>query len=122
MRIQQKQAQDDSGRVRVWRDGELVCEYDGPVGYSDQTQTYWKMGIYRKTPAKGETQAMRYRNLKITEGLAVPTAPDHGTDGGGGGGGWTPPEPEPEIKTVNIHIEAPDGVQVEVWVNDERSN
>jgi hypothetical protein len=105
--------------VRLWRDGELVCDYDGPVGYDDQTQTYWKQGVYRKKPDRGETIAMRYRGLKITEGLPVPTAPDHGGSGGGGGGG---PTPEPETKTVNIHIEAPDGVQVEVWVNDERSN
>jgi hypothetical protein len=118
MRLQQKQAQDGSGRVRLWRDGELLCEYDGPVGYSDQTQTYWKQGVYRKKPDRGETVAMRFRNLKITEGLAVPTPPDYGSGGGGGGGGWTPP-PEGETKTVYVNISAPEGVEIAVSVNDE---
>jgi hypothetical protein len=115
MRLQQQQG--TPGKVRLWRDGELVCEYDGNVGYTDQTQTYWKQGIYRKRPDRGETLAMRYRNVKITEGLPVPSAPDHGGSGGGGGS----PTPEPGTKTVNVHIEVPDGVEVEVWINDERA-
>ncbi len=116
MRLQQAQAQDGSGRVRLWRDGELVCEYDGPVGYSDQTQTYWKQGIYRKRPDGGETLAMRYRNVRITEGLPVPSAPDHG---GGGGGGGTDPAPNPgEDKLVTINVDVPEGVKVEVYVNE----
>lgn len=116
MRLQQKQAQDGSGRVRLWRDGELVCEYDGPVGYSDQTQTYWKQGIYRKRPDRNETLVMHYKNLKITEGLPVPSAPNHGT--GGGGGGSTPP-PTSGTKIVRVAIDAPDGVEIQVSVNDE---
>jgi hypothetical protein len=115
MRLQQQQG--TPGKVRLWRDGELVCEYDGNVGYTDQVQTYWKQGIYRKRPDRGETLAMRYRNVKITEGLPVPSAPDHGGSGGGGGS----PTPEPGTKTVNVHIEVPDGVEVEVWINDERA-
>lgn len=114
MRLQQKQAQDGSGRVRLWRDGELVCEYDGPVGYSDQTQTYWKQGIYRKRPDRGETMVMRYRNLKITEGLAVPTAPDHG--------GTNPepgPTPEPDVRVVTLNIDMPDDVAIKIYINDE---
>ena len=91
----------------------MVCEYDGPVGYADQTQTYWKQGIYRKRPDRGETLAMRYRNLKITEGLAVPTAPDHsGTNPEPG------PTPEPDAKIVQVTIDVPKGVIVEVEINE----
>jgi hypothetical protein len=111
MRLQQQQG--TPGKVRLWRDGVLVCEYDGDVGYTDQTQTYWKQGIYRKRPDGGETVAMWYRGLKITEGLQVPSEPNHGPIDGGSGPG---PTPEPETKVVRITIDQPAGVHVEVEI------
>jgi hypothetical protein len=71
MRIEVKMAQ-TNGLLIVWRDGERIINYKGNVGYSDQTKTYWKMGIYRSSPPGGETLAVRYRKVKFTQGLTLP--------------------------------------------------
>jgi hypothetical protein len=114
MRLQQEQRQDGQGKVVLYRDGVKVCDFRGDVGYSDQTQTYWKQGVYRKRPDRNETVAMWFRNLKITEGLPVPSDPNHG-----GGGGGVDPTPEPEDKVVNVVIDVPAGVVVNVEINEE---
>jgi hypothetical protein len=48
------------GVARMWRDGKLVAEYHGPIGYRDKRGPYFKFGIYR-APAPGrEPMAARY--------------------------------------------------------------
>lgn len=63
-------ASDGPGWADIWRNGELIVNYDGPLGYTDQTHTYWKQGIYRATAP--ETVAVQYKDLKITVGAVVP--------------------------------------------------
>ena len=85
----------NGGVVMLWRDGELVCDYHGPVGYTDQVATYFKMGVYRKLPARGETVAAHFKNFKMVQGLQLPSPPeDSGGGGGGGGGGDRPDRPD----------------------------
>ena len=50
------------GFLKIWRDGELLVNYTGPVGYGNEI--YWKMGIYRYESS--ETLAVTYRNFDIS--------------------------------------------------------
>ncbi len=52
----------DTGVVRVWRDGTQIVDYDGPLGYG--YGAYWKAGIYRRQTS--ETIAANYRDLFVT--------------------------------------------------------
>ena len=45
MQIDMKLSNDSTGYLHVWRDGVEIVNYNGPIGYGDQT--YWKEGIYR---------------------------------------------------------------------------
>jgi hypothetical protein len=106
----------NGGTLILWRNGEEQFSYHGPVGYSDQTNTYWKMGVYRKRPPGGETVAVRVRNWKMKQGEVLPYPPQ---ESGGGGGGIDPgPEPEPDTKTVYVTVEAPEGVEIKVEINE----
>jgi hypothetical protein len=51
------------GMVNVARDGVVVANYVGPLGYNDEKPPYFKVGIYRETQA--DTQARRYRKLHL---------------------------------------------------------
>jgi hypothetical protein len=53
------------GTAVVRRDGNEIANYEGPLGYNDEKPPYLKIGIYRATEA--DTQARRYRALKITK-------------------------------------------------------
>jgi Ca2+-binding RTX toxin-like protein len=54
----------NTGSVDLWFNGQHVVDYNGPLGYSAQTDTYWRQGIYRHDPSGAtETQAMQVRNL-----------------------------------------------------------
>ncbi|WP_395672242.1 heparin lyase I family protein [Phenylobacterium sp.] len=64
---------DGQGLIKVWRDGDLLVNYTGGVGYNDAVGPYWKMGIYRE--ASPETLAINYRNFDITEGGATTQPP-----------------------------------------------
>ncbi len=64
---------DGDGLIKVWRDGDLLVDYKGGVGYNDVVGPYWKMGIYRE--ASPETLAMNYRNFNIAEGGATTQPP-----------------------------------------------
>ena len=62
-----------SGHLEVVRDGAVLYDYSGPLGYTSQSSVYWKEGIYRASAA--ETIAVDYKNLAITTGAdAVSTA------------------------------------------------
>ena len=50
-----------SGFLKIWRDGDLLVNYKGPVGYGDDV--YWKMGIYRDE--FDERFAVKYTNISI---------------------------------------------------------
>ena len=52
------------GALKVWRDGEQIVDYAGPLGYDNGV--YWKQGIYRS--ASAEVIAVTYRNLVIETG------------------------------------------------------
>ena len=55
-------AGDASGHLEVWRDGERIVDYTGPIGYGEGV--YWKLGLYRHSAP--ETIAMNVRNLFVT--------------------------------------------------------
>jgi hypothetical protein len=52
------------GHLDVWRDGVQIVNYDGEVGYGDQSTAYWREGIYRKSAP--ETIAINYKDLSIS--------------------------------------------------------
>jgi len=59
--------------ARIWRDGVLITDYSGPLGYTDQFQTYWRQGIYRSVAA--ETLAIQVKDLSIEHGAYLPALP-----------------------------------------------
>jgi hypothetical protein len=61
---------ESDGMVRLWRDGELVADYRGPVGYPDKRGPYFKLGVYRAPAPGGERMAARYSD--VTLGSAPP--------------------------------------------------
>jgi len=66
-----------SGALRVFRDGQLLVDYAGPLGYNDAVGPYLQLGVYRA--AAPETTAARFRNI-TWEGVGAP-APIDGTAG-----------------------------------------
>jgi len=48
------------GYIRVWRDGEQVVDYSGPVGYGPDI--YWNYGLYREA-RQNETCAGHFANM-----------------------------------------------------------
>lgn len=71
MRLEVKLAQ-TGGIVVCWRDGIKIVDFRGSVGYTDQTKTYWKFGVYRASPPGGETLKVHYWNLTFKQGLTLP--------------------------------------------------
>ena len=65
------------GMLKVWRDGAVIVDYHGPLGYNDEIGPYLQMGVYRE--AAPETFAARFRNLSYTGDGTPP--PINGTDG-----------------------------------------
>jgi Ca2+-binding RTX toxin-like protein len=63
------------GYLRVWRDGEQIVNYEGPLGYDNGV--YWKQGVYRSE--SNETIAVNFRNLNFGD-------EDEVVAGGGGDG------------------------------------
>ena len=62
-----------AGHLHVVRDGAVLYDYSGPLGYTSQSSVYWKEGIYRASAP--ETLAVDYKNLSITTGAeALATA------------------------------------------------
>lgn len=59
---------DGDGRVVVRRDGRLLVNYAGAVGYRDRVGPYWKLGIYRRTAP--EPLRVCYRRFAVAEGGA----------------------------------------------------
>ena len=56
------------GHIAAWRDGAKIADYHGKVGYSDQVNTWWNMGIYRNSPPGGETTAIQFKDIDLTYG------------------------------------------------------
>jgi hypothetical protein len=56
------------GRAVVRRDGRVLVNYAGAVGYRDLIGPYWKLGIYRRTAP--EPLTVCYRGFTIAEGAA----------------------------------------------------
>lgn len=69
-------ADDASGRLMVVRDGKVIADYSGPLGYKAGEQVQWKEGLYRE--AAPQTIAADYANLQINHGDMV-TIPPPGT-------------------------------------------
>lgn len=73
-----------NGRLVITRDGKVLVDYTGKVGYAFEGQVYWKEGVYR-SPAK-ETTAATFSNLEIGYGdmvdiPAVGALPSHRASG-----------------------------------------
>jgi hypothetical protein len=89
MTVQFRFDPDGGGIAKVWRDGELIADYKGPLAYNDAVGPYWKMGIYRENAA--ETLAINYRDFNIVQGTNTPSTSDPAP---------TPvPEPDPAPTT-----------------------
>lgn len=54
------------GFLQVFRDGQQLVDYRGPLGFDDIVGPYWKEGVYRE--AAREPFAANFRNLSITPG------------------------------------------------------
>lgn len=52
------------GLINVWRDGEQIVAYEGPVGYNDAIGPYWKQGVYRS--AAEEPLTVTFSNVDLT--------------------------------------------------------
>lgn len=61
------------GLVRIWRNGQLITNYNGPIGYNDDKGPYFKMGIYcRETPVQPLVSYHdNYRRAPTFEGLRL---------------------------------------------------
>lgn len=59
-----------SGRLVVSRDGVILADYSGPLGYDDQNGVYWKYGIYRHSNAT-DPIAVNYKEMAIKTGNSV---------------------------------------------------
>lgn len=55
---------DGSGMINVWLDGVQIVQYQGAIGYNDETGPAWVQGIYRE--AASEAIAINFRNLVVT--------------------------------------------------------
>jgi Ca2+-binding RTX toxin-like protein len=62
-----------NGSAEIWRDGVKIVDYNGALGYTNQTQTYWKEGVYRSTAP--ETTAVNYKDLVIKTGAGAFDSP-----------------------------------------------
>ncbi|MFK4722758.1 hypothetical protein ABIE89_003858 [Bradyrhizobium niftali] len=72
IQIQTSVANNSSGFLDVYINGNQVVNYNGPLGYG--SRTYWEEGLYRHTSP--EVMAADFRNLTITTGsLPAPTTP-----------------------------------------------
>ena len=73
-----------AGQMKVYRDGGLLVDYTGPLGYNDLVGPYLQMGVYRKQTS--EAFAAQYRNV-VWQGEGAPpefngTAGDDDIDAG----------------------------------------
>jgi hypothetical protein len=53
---------DNDGFLNVWRDGQQIVNYDGPIGYG--YGVYWKHGIYRRD--SDQTIAVNFKDFSLT--------------------------------------------------------
>ena len=53
----------DAKTFKLVRNGVLVCDYSGPIGFG--ANFHWDFGIYRSGPTTNDTQAVNYRNMLI---------------------------------------------------------
>jgi Ca2+-binding RTX toxin-like protein len=66
-----------SGALKVYRDGVLLVDYTGPLGYNDVVGPYLQLGVYRNQAP--ETLAAQFRNIHWDGAGAAP--PIDGTGG-----------------------------------------
>jgi hypothetical protein len=64
-----------NGRLVLSRDGAVIADYSGPLGYVGQTGVNWTQGINRSSEAT-ETTAVEFGNLKLEagDGVVMPEA------------------------------------------------
>ncbi len=74
MKLEIKLDAGGNGYADIWRDGQQIVNYNGKLGYSGQTQTYWREGVYRSSAS--ETIAINYKNLDISVGQNIHNLPD----------------------------------------------
>lgn len=69
-----KWSYEDDGIIRIWRDGQLVLDYQGPNTYNDEMGPYWKMGIYewywRTGPTAVTSRTVYFDELRIGDDTA----------------------------------------------------
>jgi len=53
------------GMATMWRDGKLVADYRGPVGYPDKRGPYFKLGLYRARAPGGERLVAHYSDVTL---------------------------------------------------------
>ncbi len=63
----------EDGLVEAWLDGDQVVDHDGPIGYDDETGTWFKWGLYRGHDDHPETLSIvhdEYRRGSTCEEVA----------------------------------------------------
>ncbi|MET0532408.1 MAG: heparin lyase I family protein [Microvirga sp.] len=104
-----------NGHAHVWRDGVEIVDFNGKIGYTDSPTSHWRMGIYRDSPAAGETIAVQYKDIDLT----------YGSSGHSDTPGFSPspspspsPTPEPSASPSPVPAPTPSGAINGTSVND----
>ncbi|RVT80648.1 hypothetical protein DXV76_21040, partial [Rhodobacteraceae bacterium CCMM004] len=67
------------GMLKITIDGQVVVDYQGPIGYNDLVGPYLQLGVYRA--ATTETMAAQYRDVTmVADGLPPPMEGTNGND------------------------------------------
>jgi hypothetical protein len=69
-----------NGYVKVVRDGVVLADYRGPLGYANMGSFYWKEGVYRAS--SGAPIAMNYSRLSISSPTTAASPPTLARDDG----------------------------------------
>lgn len=107
-----------NGKIDVFLDDKQIVDYDGKVGYYNQTAYLWKTGIYRSTAP--ETLAVQVKNLSMETGTDLP-------DFVPGASMPTPiptpaPTPVPTVPTTSTPSQTPTTTKPAVNINGTSGN
>jgi len=69
MKIRVRFDQGGTGALKLWRDGQLLAEHEGPFGFNDQKGPYFKIGVYRASAP--ESYAITVRDLAVEQVASV---------------------------------------------------
>lgn len=85
-----KWSPNQSGLLQVWKDGDLIIDKAGPIGYNDQTDPFMKVGMYKgwasrkDPPGNVSTRTIYHDEIRVAGAGAryADVAPGKGSGGG----------------------------------------